>query len=360
MSEFKLWNEYDGGLAPSSLVNVYKNERELHRLIWRNIDILPLSDSPKLTPLKWEAPIGKGSADILAVESTGRPVIIEVKLRRNRESISSIISQVLYYATFLRRRTIGRMNRLVAKSDGHKTVFDKVKANDPSGVVGRKTFDSNLQRHLDRGDFRLVLALDGVRPRLERLVAYCDEFTKSDLTIDLVIIPKYDINGTLVYPAQRVIPSMDAAQNIARNGLSSQASWSRSKGPGEFIKAVREIGGESLCERYEDIISWARGLTSEIENICLYSRIHSGSLSPQLEIKRRRRELGLVLIVGEIQGPAILMYRHRLRNRVPQSILEIDNAISPVKLSNGTHVRSISDDVKLALTKAYMEAYDGS
>ena len=360
MTEFKLWNEYDGGLAPSSSVNVYRNELELHSLIWRNIDILPLSGSPKLTRLKWEAPIGKGSADILAVESTGRPVIIEVKLRRNIESISSIASQVLYYATFLRGRTIKGMNSWAANSGGYTTVFDKVKANDPSGVPDRKTFDSNLQNHLSRGDFRLVLALDGVRPRLERLVAYLDEFTTSDLAIDLVIIPKYDVNGTLVYQAQRIVPSMDAARNVALGGVPSQAGWTRSSGPEEFIKAVREIGGESLCERYEDVISWAMGLTCEIDIVRLYSRVHSGSFSPQLEIKGGWKKLGPVLIIGEIQGPAVRMYRHRLQNSAPGSISEIENAISPVKLGIGNHVRRITDDVKHALKMAYMEAYGKS
>ena len=63
--------------------------------------MLPLAGSPRLTVLGREVRLGTGLADLLAVESTGRLVIIEVKLAENAESQRSVVAQVLSYAGYL-------------------------------------------------------------------------------------------------------------------------------------------------------------------------------------------------------------------------------------------------------------------
>src|ERR1700683_2775734 len=69
-------------LAPAT----YQAEAQLHDLVERTPQMLPLAGSPRLTVLSREARLGTGYADLLAVESTGRLVIIEVKLAGNAES----------------------------------------------------------------------------------------------------------------------------------------------------------------------------------------------------------------------------------------------------------------------------------
>ena len=63
--------------------------------------MLPLAGSPRLTVLGREVRLGVGSADLLAVESFGRLVIIEVKLAGNAESRRAVVAQVLSYAGYL-------------------------------------------------------------------------------------------------------------------------------------------------------------------------------------------------------------------------------------------------------------------
>ncbi len=67
-----------------------------------NPQLLPLAGSPRLIVLGSEVRIGSGYADILAVEASGRPTIIEVKLASNPEARKAIVSQVIAYAAFLR------------------------------------------------------------------------------------------------------------------------------------------------------------------------------------------------------------------------------------------------------------------
>lgn len=63
--------------------------------------MLPLAGSPQLTMLGREVRLGSGYADLIAVESTGRLVIIEVKLADNAESRRAVVAQVLSYAGYL-------------------------------------------------------------------------------------------------------------------------------------------------------------------------------------------------------------------------------------------------------------------
>jgi RecB family endonuclease NucS len=79
----------------------YQAEAELHDLVENAPQMLPLAGSPQLTVLGREVRLGSGCADLIAVESTGRLVIIEVKLAGNAESRRAVVAQVLSYAGYL-------------------------------------------------------------------------------------------------------------------------------------------------------------------------------------------------------------------------------------------------------------------
>ncbi len=73
-----IWTERKGDweiLEPSG----FPSEAVLHELIARSPQVLPLSGSPQLVVLGTEVPLGSGYADIVAVEMSGRPVVIEVE-----------------------------------------------------------------------------------------------------------------------------------------------------------------------------------------------------------------------------------------------------------------------------------------
>jgi RecB family endonuclease NucS len=83
-----------GALEPTA----YQAEAELHDLVENAPQMLPLAGSPQLTVLGREVRLGSGFADLIAAESTGRLVIIEVKLAGNAESRRAVVAQVLSYA----------------------------------------------------------------------------------------------------------------------------------------------------------------------------------------------------------------------------------------------------------------------
>ena len=193
----------------------FPDEATLQGLVAENPQLLPLAGSPRVFTLGREIRLGTGYADVLAVEASGRPVIIEVKLARNAEARRSIVSQVLAYAAFLHGYDVealeqGPLRNALADA-GYESIAEAVAAEDQEGAVDEAEFVPALQAYLGSGRFRLVLVLDDVSSELERIISYLDSVTLQTLTIDLITINVYVVNGVQIALPQRVSPDLSAA-----------------------------------------------------------------------------------------------------------------------------------------------------
>jgi hypothetical protein len=63
--------------------------------------LLPLAGSPRLVMVGREVQLGSGWGDLMALEPSGRVVLIENKLARNAEARHAVVAQVLTYAAYL-------------------------------------------------------------------------------------------------------------------------------------------------------------------------------------------------------------------------------------------------------------------
>ena len=146
-----IWtNTGDGwGLADSQQ---FPDEATLQGLVAENPQLLPLAGSPRLFTLGREIRLGTGYADVLAVEASGRPVIIEVKLARNAEARRAIVSQVLAYAAFLHGYDVEALGqgplRNAMTDAGYGSIAEAVAAQDQESAVDEAEFVSALQEHL--------------------------------------------------------------------------------------------------------------------------------------------------------------------------------------------------------------------
>ena len=197
----------------------FQDEAALHRLIEQNPQLLPLAGSPRLAVLGSQVQLGTGYVDILAVESSGRPAIVEVKLAGNPEARRAVVSQVMAYAAFLHGFNVESLEQGPLRSSladaGYGTILEAVQAQDQEGAADDDSFETSLQEFLNQGSFRLVLVLDEVPAELERVVAYLDAITVQALTIDLVVLKVYEVNGAQVALPQRVSPDIGAAAPLA-------------------------------------------------------------------------------------------------------------------------------------------------
>ena len=340
------------------LVQAFEDEEELRSLIAENPQLLPLDGSPLLAVLGSEVQLGTGYADILAVEFSGRPVIIEVKLHKNLESHRAIVSQIIYYAAFLRGFDVDAFERRIVlrryiASAGCESILEAVKAQDEAGEVDEASFRASLQGFLAQGDFRLVLVLDEVSEELERVVAYLDAVTVQGLTIDLVTVKKYEVNGVQMALPERISPDIDAASMYMIES-SDPADYGTIDvdGADEFKRSIEGVTGEAR-RTFDDLIAWAEQVES-LPNVHLVTG--TGRTMVTLKPKIRPKDVGLVAIYNDNLRPGLSVHRSVFIDLAPNSIEPVERAIgSPI--GHGNYV-DITPEALNALTAAYHEACD--
>ena len=334
----------------------FRDEAALHRLIEQNPQLLPLAGSPSLTILGSEIQLGSGSADILAVESSGRPAVIEVKLARNSEARRAIVSQVIAYAAYLHGYKVddleqGPLRKALADA-GYSSILNAVQANDQEGAVDADSFSASMQQYLDQGNFRLVLVLDEVSAELERVIAYLNAITLQDLTIDLITLTVYDVNGAQVALPQRVSPDIGAM--MPDRLKPTPPSGVLSDGPDAFRASMEGTTGETRT-KFDDLIAWAESLAS-LPNVRLFSYSGVGAKRYTLLPYIMPDKVGLVTIWNDNQQPCISVWRTVFDRLAPNSIEPVEHEIVTDTIRQGNTISNITTELLDAMTKAYREA----
>jgi RecB family endonuclease NucS len=131
----------------------FADEAALHNLVEEAPQLLPLAGEPQLVVVGREVQLGNGYADLLAVEPSGRLVVVEVKLARNAEARRAVVAQVLTYAAYLRGLDPATLEQQVLgrhlAQRGYQSLADAVAANDQEGAFEPATFAASLAESLD-------------------------------------------------------------------------------------------------------------------------------------------------------------------------------------------------------------------
>lgn len=341
----------------------FPDEKTLHGLIAENPQLLPLAGSPQLTVLGSEVQLGTGYADILAVEPSGRPAIIEVKLAKNSEARRAIVAQVLAYAAFLQGLTVENLEQENLQTHlsnaGYGSILEAVQANDQDGEVDADSFSATLQEFLDHGNFRLVLVLDDTSDELERILAYLDAMTIQALTVDLITMSIYEVNGAQIALPQPVVLDL----NATRTQIESRGSKPtgprpttqkpvRSEGSDAFRRSIADVSGENR-DMFDKLVAWAEEV-EKLPNVRLISTIGRANttLKPQIPPDKS----GLVSIMKFSHDvPGFMIQRGVLERRAPNSLANIERKFPDVKIGEGNPIPT-TDEVLDALTAAYREA----
>lgn len=336
----------------------FPDEATLHEIVAENPQLLPLAGSPRLIVLGREVGLANGFVDVLAVETSGRPAIIEVKLARNSEARRAVVSQVLAYAAFLRGYAVEELQRGPLDGPlqrlGFTSLEEAVEGQDQEGAVDFDSFRTSLQRYLNNGQFRLVLVLDDVSSELERIVGYLDSVTMPGLTIDLVTVSVYEVGGTQVALPQRISPDPDAATETERPRPTGRLS----DGPQAFIDSVADISGPDR-KVFDDLIAWATEV-EQMPNVRLASYVGIGADRITLLPRLIQENAGLITIWNDNGRPYISLWRSVFERRAPDAIGEVEDLIAPKTIGQGNTLAEFNSQVLAALKRAYEEAAGGN
>jgi hypothetical protein len=351
-----IWGSESGGRWRPLPPVAYLDEAELHDRVQEAPGMLPLAGSPQLTVLGREVRLGAGVADQLAVESSGRLVIIEVKLAGNAESRRAVVAQVLSYAGYLQGLDPAQLESrvLAAHLLAGGTVLGAVEADDQQHALDKKAFQEELARTLAEGSFRLVIVLDSAPDELVQVVGYL-ELVTDKIDIDLVIVTAYDVAGSRVLVPQRVDPGR-RTREMSDAQVSDRQAGVLYPGSAEFRASFADAppARREMLQRAAD---WADSLERDgLVKLSTY-RGKGGivSLLPRLASDNA----GLVTIYNDINSAYMQFWRGVFERRAPSSILAVEATIG-AELRQGNSTRDITRELLSTLTRAYREAVIGN
>jgi hypothetical protein len=336
-------------LAPSG----FQNEQALHSLVEQTPELLPLAGTPELIVLGSEVPLGGGFADLLAVEPSGRLVLLEVKLASNAEARRAVVAQILAYAAFLKGTASEVLEQQILRTHLRERGFDSIAAavssQDQQGSFDTDAFAAGLADSLAAGRFRLVLVLDDAPTELIRLVGYL-ESVAPELVIDLVTLSAYDVNGSQVLVPQRLDAERPDRAPASKPPSPTKQGYLIS--PEEFETSIAEAREDQQAP-LRRMYTWARNLEAEGLIRLLAYRGSTGrtTLLPYVPSD----EAGLITVWND-GNFYISLWRSVLERHAPESIARIEQLIAPTPLGRGNTVKNVSDDLLTALTEAYREA----
>ena len=239
-----IWTKAGSDWKPAA-PQPFPDESTLQALVAEQPDLLPLAGSPRLIVLGREVQLGNGKVDVLAVEPTGRPAIVEVKLRKSRDASRAVVGQVLAYAASLQGLSLesleqGPLHGPLQKR-GYTSLAEAVQDQDQESAVDLGDFRASFQEHLDNGRFRLVLVLDDVSSELESIIGYLENVTIPGLTIDLVTVRVYEVGGVQVALPQRISPDRSSVAAVSERPVSRKSKARTYDGPEAFAESVQRV-----------------------------------------------------------------------------------------------------------------------
>lgn len=350
-----LWSEQDGSwklLSPAP----YGNEDELHSLVEKAPHTLPLSGSPSIAIAGREVRLGSGLADLVGIESSGRPVVIEVKLRANSEARRAVVAQVLTYAAHLHGTSVEDLEQGILAthlaSRGVRSLVELARATDQSGAIDDGEFAETLSESLASGSFRVVIVLDEAPEELVELVAYL-EVIADRLVVDLIAVDRYVVDGTPVLVPRRA--EAERRDDDERPTTTKAREGYLVPGSQDFEDKCQEAPEENR-PLLLTLLSWARQL--EAEGLVTLSTFHGKqelrfTLLPRLLIE----QVGLVTVWYE-NGHGYLQYwRSVFERRAPKALARLDERYGEGIIGQGNNgPADIDDELLRLLADAYREA----
>lgn len=343
-----LWKRDSSGFWRPASSAKFDLEAHLEEAVFDTPSMLPLAGSPQITALRRQFPLANGALDIMAVEETGRPVLIEVKLGTNPESRRAIVAQLLSYAAFLEKMSLDEFTAKAATAGDASAIYARV-----LGLANPDEFNMKLQQHLEAGYFRLVLVLDSVPAALARLASYLQFATTQKLWIDLVELQAFDVSGERVIVPR--LHELQPASEPAPGQAGQLTSVIREDGPELFLASVPFANPDAQMHLVA-WTNWAKGL--EAAGLTRLSSA-KGSSRTVLTLRLPKYDGGLASVWNENGTPFVTVHNTVIAARAPHAHLLLEAVLGQESLAKRTTrlvPSEVVPDVLHLLSDGYVEA----
>lgn len=159
----------------------FQDEAALQDVLYRSPEIIPIEklgeglSKPKVFIKEAGLP-GSGYTDLIGIDENGGITIIECKLATNTDIRRKVIGQVLEYAAYLWQMSYDQFDSVCCKAERWKdknlaiAMRDAVEKADEPWLEDK--FRDNLTSTLEKGVFRLIIAVDALNDELKRIIEF--------------------------------------------------------------------------------------------------------------------------------------------------------------------------------------------
>ena len=190
----------------------FASEEELQQFLKEHSDLMPLEEielnAAPLLCIGWEVGLASGAEDILYIDETGLLTVVETKLRKNPEARREVVGQILEYAAQMATWTSADVERqaerffagpeapkVQANFSLEKAMGTFLQSHGTGAGFSYEDFLQRVQTNIERGHFRLVIAIDEPPEPLLRTVEFVNRFSER-FEIFLVQLKRFrDLTG---------------------------------------------------------------------------------------------------------------------------------------------------------------------
>lgn len=192
----------------------YRNEEELHDYLAQFPNLLTVPGDPDNILVRKKLSLPRaGELDLLLVDRDGLPIVVEVKLAKNREARRVVVGQVIDYVSDITSMTVDELDEAV---EGALSQALTTLSGDAQGDEYQRRWKA-VGSNLRAGLVRYIVVVDEVPDDLERIVRFL--VLHSNLDIRLVRVQQYkDANDQKILVPFNVIDvrGMDRPDDVCR------------------------------------------------------------------------------------------------------------------------------------------------
>lgn len=221
----------------------FESEERLHRAIAAHPEVLPADDFGlgELVTLAVELDFGSGPMDLLAVDATGRLVIVEFKRGSENPDVRKVVAQVLDYGSALWRSSYDNLERGCERlnpaiSSPLTTYVEAQLMSRGASTFDPDAFRQGVESCLDTGGFVFLYVGRDLDDRTERIMTYLAEGPRMSF---FAVEVDYFITGEdetrVLVPRTAFVPSWVKQPAAPRSGLPAPADL-RASAPPETLQ----------------------------------------------------------------------------------------------------------------------------
>ena len=235
-------------------------EKKLEELLEKSPDLLTIEGGKPPLFFKRQVALGNNAVDLLGVDADGRIVMVECKLEANREARRMVVGQILEYAGQLCGKSFEEFEEIVM-GNSDLSLVDMVRQQLSDDEWSEADFRTAVENALKSGDFRLVIAINGMNDELRGIIEYLKQ--RGGVRLEALELQQFTDKGSgvaVLVPEMYGLAGRTAGRRSRTWDWESFAEDAASKGlPAEQVKAIKEFQDKLRGIGAE--IQWDHGLS---------------------------------------------------------------------------------------------------